>query len=89
MCLPAGSMHCPTSAARPVGPVTTGHRLEGRTRPIPLQALPSLLPNLVRASALCPGLRQHICETLSASLHKYAIDLVMVGRIPSNLLLKQ
>ena len=89
MCLPAGSVDSPTSAARPVGAVMTGYRLEGRTGPIPLQALPSLLSNPVRASALCPGLRQHICETLSASLHKYAIDLVMVGRIPSNLLLKQ
>ena len=89
MCLPAGSVDYPTSGARPVGPVMTGHRLEHRTRPIPLEALPSLLPNPVRASALCLGLGQHICETLSASLHKYAINLVMVGRIPSNLLLKQ
>ena len=89
MCLPAGSVDCPTSAARPVSPVTTGHLLERRTRPIPLEALPSLLPNPGRASALCPGLDQHICETLSASLDKYAIYLVMVGRIPSNLLLKQ
>ena len=89
MCLPAGSVDCPTSAARPVSPVTTGHLLERWTGPIPLEALPSLLPNPVRASALCPGLRQHICETLSAYMHKYAINLVMVGRIPSNLLLKQ
>ena len=89
MCLPAGSVDCPTSGARPVGLVMTGHRLERRTRPIPLEALPSLLPNPVRASALYPGLGQHICQTLSASLDKYAIDLVVVGRIPSNLLLKQ
>ena len=89
MCLPAGSVDCPTSATRPVSLVTTGHLLERWTGPIPLEALPSLLPNLVRASALCPGLCQHICETLSASLDKYAVDLVVVGRIPSNLLLKQ
>ena len=89
MCLPAGSVDCPTSAARPVSPVTTGHLLERWTGPIPLEALPSLLPNPVRASALCPGLGQHICETLSASLNKYAIDLVVVDRIPSNLVLKQ
>ena len=89
MCLPAGSMDCPTSGAHPISPVTTGHGLEPRSRPIGLEALPSLLPNPGRASALCPGLGQHIYETLSASLDKYAIYLVMVGRIPSNLLLKQ
>ena len=89
MCLPAGSVDCPTSAARPVSPVTTGHLLERWTGPIPLEALPSLLANPVRASALCPGFGQHICQTLSASLDKYAVDLVVVGRIPSNLLLKQ
>ena len=89
MCLPAGSVDCPTSVARPISLVMTGHLLERWTGPIPLEALPSLLPNPVRASALCPGPGQHICETLSASLNKYAIDLVVVDRIPSNLVLKQ
>ena len=89
MCLPAGRVDCPTSAARPVNPVTTGHLLERWTGLIPLEALPSLLANPVRASALCLGFGQHISQTLSASLDKYAIDLVVVDRIPSNLVLKQ